>query len=162
MSRANRTGRSKGSGRFLALHHFMLDSPAWASLSPQERAVYLALAQLYDGKNNGFLGLGVRRAGELANVHKDTAGRCLIVLTERGFIECTTPGSFNTNGRRATEWRLTAYNCDRSHQPASKAFLRWRPNSRCTSENPGANVLKQGTQSRDEPACVPPIRTGTR
>ena len=127
MSRVNATGRSKGGGRFVQLHHFMMRTAAWQSLPPPDRAIYLEIAMLFDGTNNGRLALGVRRAAELVNVNKDTAARCFQRLQDRGFIECAQPGGFTMKLRHATEWRLTQHRCDRTHQPPTKAFLRWAP-----------------------------------
>ncbi len=127
MTKADKKGRSKGGGAFLQLHHFMLQSQAWRSLTPADRAVYTVIATLYNGANNGRLGLGARRAAELANISKNTAPACFRRLIERGFIECASPGGFNIKVRHQTEWRLTQYKCDATGALPSKAFMRWRP-----------------------------------
>lgn len=128
VARHNATGRSKAtSGHFVMVPHAMMETAAWRALSPQERAVYLEAARLYNGRNNGFLGLGARAAAKRANINKDTAARCLKRLEELGFLEPTQLGKFNMNSRRATEWRLTLFRCDRTQRPASKAFASWLP-----------------------------------
>lgn len=127
MARHDQRGRSKTGGRFLQLHHFLMESAAWRSLKPQDRAVYLEIAALYDGKNNGRLALGVREAAERCNINKDTAGVAFQRLQDRGFIECSVPGGFTRKVRHATEWRLTQYRCDRTATLPTKAFMKWRP-----------------------------------
>lgn len=127
MSRANKTGRSKGVGRFVQLPLFMLESVAWRDLSSQEQAAYLAVAMVYNGANNGCLAVSVRQVAERARVNKDTATKCVARLQALGFIECASPGGFSRKVRHAAEWRLTLYKCDRTNALPSKAFMKWRP-----------------------------------
>ena len=120
--------RKKSSqGHFTALHEFMQATPAWASLSPAERAVYVELARRYRGANNGELVLGVREAAAACNISKNTAGRAFAVLSERGFVEVVTPAGFSRKDRVATVWRLTIHRCDVTHQPPGRGFMRWKP-----------------------------------
>ena len=138
----NSKGRSKGDGRYLRITHFMMDTPAWRSLSPYERALYLEMAKIYNGSNNGYLGLGVRRAAELCNMSVNKATACCRVLVERGFIEIAQPSAFSRKDRTATEWRLTQYACDRTKCASTSAFQHWRPET----------SLVQGKPSRPKPA----------
>lgn len=127
MSRGhNRKGRSTNGGAFVQLHHFMLKTEAWRSLSAQARAVYIELAANFFGANNGFIALSVRQAAERCNISKNTAAICFETLQARGFIECVTPGGFSRKTRHAAEWRLTNYRCDKSGALPTKAFVRWR------------------------------------
>ncbi len=127
MSRANVKGRTKGSGPFVQLTHWMMSNEAWRSLRPAERCVLIAMRQCYNGANNGSIGLGARRAADLAGISKNTACKCFAVLVDRGFAECVTPGGFSTNGRRQTEWRLTDERCDLTGVKGSHAYTRWKP-----------------------------------
>ena len=127
MVRHNKKGRSKGGGRFVALHHFMLNTLAWQSLSPAERAVYVYLAKQYDGANNGTLLGPDRGIAENCNINRATAAKAKRILEERGFIELVTPGGFSRKVRHASEYRLTFYRCDVTEAAPSKAFLTWRP-----------------------------------
>jgi DNA-binding IclR family transcriptional regulator len=105
----------------------MLNSAAWASLSPQDRAVYVELRRRFNGRNNGRIGLSVREAAELCRMNRDTAAKSFRKLEETGFIEMVTPGGFTRKDRHSTEWRLTTDLCDVTGAAASKAFQRWRP-----------------------------------
>lgn len=127
MSKNNRKGRSKGEGRYLRLTHFLMGTPAWRTLNPYGRAAYIEIAALYDGSNNGFLAMGERRLADAMNVTEKTAAKAVKQLEERGFIEIAQKSGFNRKDRRATEFRLTDVPCDRSNQPPSKAFQKWRP-----------------------------------
>ena len=61
--RHNHKGRST-TERFVSLPHWMLQSPAWRSLSPVARGVFIELAAIYNGSNNGRLALSARDAAE--------------------------------------------------------------------------------------------------
>lgn len=118
-------GRSKSTGPFVKLDHWMMQSIAWRSLKPAERAVYIEVAKLYNGSNNGFLALSARSAAERCNINKDTAAAALRRLVELGFLEVVTGGSFHRKVRHAAEYRLTAYNCDKTGAKATKPFMKW-------------------------------------
>lgn len=127
MPRHNARGRSKSSGRFVQIHHFLMETRAWRDLNPAERTVYLEVAKLYDGANNGWLALSVRDAADRCNINKDTAGKCFHRLEKLGFLDLVTPGGFTRKVRHAAEWRLTQHRCDKSGAPPSKRFQSWRP-----------------------------------
>lgn len=120
-------GRSKGDGRFVRITHFMIETPAWRTLPVYERAAYLEIAQLYDGANNGYLTMGVRRLAERLNVSVNKASWCIQELIDRGFLEVAVSSGFSRKDRTATEFRLTQYSCDRTRKPPSKAFQIWVP-----------------------------------
>jgi hypothetical protein len=123
--RHNHKGRST-TERFVSLHHHMLRSPAWRSLSSVARCVFLELAAIYNGGNNGFIALSTRDAAKHVRCSKDTAARALVELTERGFIVCCSRGHFDRKSPHASEYRLTLYTCDRTGEKASKAFMHWQ------------------------------------
>lgn len=122
-----------------------MDTAAWRSLSAQDRAVYVEIARVYKGSNNGFLSRSVRQLSSLANINKDTVSRCLGRLVERGFLECATPGGFSRKTPHAAEWRLTVHRCDRTGTPPTKAFLDWRPEIQNAVRNEGPPVRAKGT-----------------
>lgn len=148
-ARHNKKGRSLGGGRFVQLHHYLLRSPAWRSLTPAARAIYVEVAMLYDGSNNGYLALAVRDAGERCRVNKDTAGRAFKELVQAGFLERAQAGGFAFKLRHATEWRLTNQKCDRTGALASKTFLKTIPrvgeSGTARSDIEGQAVPKKGT-----------------
>jgi hypothetical protein len=110
--------------RYVRLTHRMMQTKAWRTLDGNARAIYLALATLYHGSNNGRIGLSVRQAAEAIQVSKNTAARAMGVLQERGFIVAIEKGRFNLQ-RHATRWRLTEFKCDLTGQPASRDFETW-------------------------------------
>lgn len=142
-------GRSKGSGPFVQLHWFMLDSEAWRHLTPAARSVYLEVARAYRGSNNGFLGLSARTAAERCRINKDTACRALQELQDLGFIVCAMRGGFSRKVRHASEWRLTTEKCDRTGETATKAFMRWRPEP----------TPQRNSRSEKKAVAVPYLRT---
>ena len=107
------------------LYQWLLDSPAYLSLSCQARAVLLEIARGHDGMNNSRLGLSIRRASERCNIARGTAARAFVELQERGFIDCMTKGAFNLKAPHASEWRLTWWSCDVTGDLPSKKFMGW-------------------------------------
>ena len=95
----------------------MLRSHAWRILTPVARAVLIEVMAIYNGSNNGYLALSARTAAERANCSKDTAARAFRELCAKGFIELSIQGAFHRKDRHASEWRVTLYPCNRTHQP---------------------------------------------
>lgn len=107
------------------LYRWLLDSPAYLSLTCPARAVLVEIARAYDGSNNGRIGLSIRRASERCNIARGTAARAFIELQDRGFVECATKGGFNRKLPHASEWRLTFWSCDVTGDLTSNKFMRW-------------------------------------
>jgi hypothetical protein len=118
----DKTGRSTKE-RFVRLPHFMLQSSAWRSLCTVARSVFVELALIYNGSNNGRIAMSARTAGERVNCSKNTAGRALAELVQKGFIEVCSRGKFDRKTPHATEYRLTLHPCDRTNERASKRFM---------------------------------------
>jgi hypothetical protein len=139
----DRTGRSKKEARHVRLYYWMMQTAAWESLSGDQRAIYVEMAVRYNGSNNGRIHFSIREAAAAVHVSKDTAARALAALVERGFIVAMIRGGFNVKDKQAqaTEWRLTAFNCDITHALPSKDFTRWSPQNISRSHHEDANVL---------------------
>jgi hypothetical protein len=120
---AKRDRTHKGAERYVALHHYLLGSPAWLGLTVAARAVYVEVAKLYNGSNNGRLALSVRDATARCNIARDTASRAFRELVDAGFLEETRHGGLSRKTRIASEWRMTAYYCDLTGSMACKTFL---------------------------------------
>jgi DNA-binding transcriptional MocR family regulator len=122
-------GSKKWKGeRHVRLHLWLLESAAWRSLTPQARAVYVAIAQRYNGSNNGRIWLSVRDAAAECRISKNTIPRVFRELIDRGFIVRKTSGGFSRKVRHASEWLLTEYRDDVDNELPTKAFMRWREN----------------------------------
>jgi Helix-turn-helix domain len=118
--------------RFVQLHHDLLRSNAWHMLATHERCGYIELAQLYDGSNNGRLAMSARRLAELMPCNKDTASKILRSLEDAGLIEAVKIGHYakKEEERMASEYRLTHFRCDATHELPSKRYNprhRWQP-----------------------------------
>jgi hypothetical protein len=120
-----RARRHHDGPKFIQLFRYVLDSPAYASLSVWARAALVEVNRGYNGSNNGRIVLSVREIANRMNCHRDTAARALQDLISRGFIEPTTKRTFSVKFRRATEWRLNDRRCDATGKPQSQAFLKW-------------------------------------
>jgi len=122
--RRNRHGPS-----FVRMFHWMMETPAWRSLSGWAVAAYLDLAANYNGNNNGELFLSGRKFAEGRNCSRQTATRALAELVDKGFIEITRDSGFNMKDRKrqARQYRLTVFFCDLTKSSASRAFAKWKP-----------------------------------
>lgn len=148
-NRQNKKGRRKFGPSFVQLYQYMLISEAWLSLRPAARAVYIELHRLYNGSNNGRLGLSVRRAAGRCRISKDTANGAFDELIERGFIAVVTKSAFSLKTRLATEYRVTCFPCDVTGALPTKDFTRWRgANQKQTAvPNQTATVINQGQEA---------------
>ena len=138
--------RDKGE-RYVKLRFWLLNSPAWKSLPPAARALYIEMVKRYFGSNNGRIVMGVRDAKKLIGVSKDTAHMALRFLEDRGFVVCTKRGAFSHKTcRDASEWRLTEYDSDYPVQHATKEFMsRTEFKTRCQILGPSS------PKNRDRP-----------
>ena len=141
--RVDATGRSIGPTRFLKLDHWVLRTPAWRSLPPASRALYVEIAQRYNGSNNGQISMSVREAARLIHVAKDTATQSFHELELKGFIKRHVCGSFNWKLKQATTWILTEHAF--GDQLATKEFARWPPEKSEAGPDPGTRCPKRGT-----------------
>ena len=84
MSRSRRTSAPRRPGsvvvRHVRIHHWLMRSAAWQSLSCEGRAVLVELYALFDGSDNGRLFLSIREAASRVGVGKSTAA---IALAQR-------------------------------------------------------------------------------
>jgi hypothetical protein len=124
--RHNHKGRSTIE-RFVSLPYWMLQSPAWRSLSPVARSVFVELAAIYNGSNNGRLALSARDAAERVCCSKNTAARAFAELIQKGFVDLCSRGHFDRKTPHAAEYRLTLHPCDRSGERSSRRFMSWHP-----------------------------------
>jgi hypothetical protein len=110
--------------RYVRLTHRMMQTQAWQNLDGNARAVYLEVAMLYRGNNNGRIGFSARQARRAIPISRVTAFRALVALQDRGFIVAMTKGRFDRQ-RHTTEWRMTEFRCDVTGSPATRDFETW-------------------------------------
>ena len=124
MARTNSKGRSKGE-RFVQLHEWILNCPAYRGLSCYARCLHTELHRRFNGTNNGDIVMSVRQAAALLNCNKDTANNAFKELEAKGFIRPNQKGAFDHKARHATTWILA----EKAHngELATKDFMRWRP-----------------------------------
>ncbi len=120
----DKTGRSKSGDKHVRLHQWLMQSEAWKSLDPHERAVLIELYSFYNGNNNGHLFLSVRMAADRCNMGKDKAGKCFKALEEKGFIRRRADEPEDYSLREAHKWILTEF--DFRGRAATKDFMTWR------------------------------------
>ena len=121
--------REKSKFSFVQVFHWVMKTPAWQDLSLQARAVYVELKSLYNGSNNGRLGLGVRQAGKVTGMSISSANRFLRELEDHGFIVRQRESSFGQK-KLTIEWRLTELKNDVTLELATKDFRNWEPSDK--------------------------------
>lgn len=141
--KADSKGRSKNEGRFLKLEYYLLQSSAWKSLKSVRRAIYIELAQRFNGSNNGEISMSVREAAYGAHCSKDTASEAFHELEGKGFIKRNLCGSFDFKLRHATTWILTQH--PYKEQVPTKEFMKWKPEDLIISPKQRTTCPKKGT-----------------
>lgn len=137
----NAKGRSKTKGKFVMLLDYTTNCDAWRDLKPSAVAIYLVIAQRYNGANNGHIGLSVRDAARLAHVAPGTAQKALEALQEHGFIKCRKKGAFSVKNRQASEWELTCWS-SKTGKAATHDYRKWaRPKKQNTVSNRSADGI---------------------
>jgi DNA-binding HxlR family transcriptional regulator len=157
-NRQNKKGRSKGGERHIRVPFYLMNCPAWRSLRPVERAVYVEALAFYRGDNNGYIALGVRILSERLNISKDTASRALRQLEDHGFIETTYIGTFRRHEHRASEYRFTHLQCNRDHRRASHEFMQWQ---KSTNHGPTTGTVRSDHRDRRKKITAHGPTTGT-
>jgi hypothetical protein len=134
-ARRARRNRSHDGPNFIQLFRYVLDGPAYVSLSSPARSALIEVVRAYNGSNNGKIILSVRQLAERMGCAINTAMRALQELVDKGFIEPRVKGAFSVKFRRATEWRLNDRRCDATGVEQSQAFLRWHATQTATQNS---------------------------
>lgn len=125
----------------------VLNSPAWACLSPAGRNAYFALMMQKKATNNGDLSLPLSKSKHYGIKSPATLVRALRELRVLGFIAKTREGGFNRSGHRAvTLYRMTEYECyeqPKKHIAGYKATHDWRNIEKIAH---GKSLLKQAAE----------------
>lgn len=148
---ADRTGRSKKRGKFVALGDGLLTSEAWRSLSGSAIRYYIELRRRYNGINNGDLHLSLDEAKSVLRMGKATALKAQQELEKKGFIRKTKQGGFHQ--RLATTWALT----DESTAAAlpTHAYKNWKPESK--SSVPKQNRVRSRNRTDNVVQLAPSV-----
>jgi hypothetical protein len=108
--RRERKGRSKR--RLLQLWTNVKRSEAYHGLSVYGRCFLFELLDRYTGCNNGMIALGVRDAADALNCGQATAYRAMREVDDSRLASPMTLGVWR--GKKATEWRLAFYRCNKT------------------------------------------------
>ncbi len=158
--RHRRKNQGRSTSPFVMLHWHLLDSRGWHELSLHARGAYLELCRLYNGENNGRLGLSARRLASLVPCDKATASRALRELEDAGFIQTMRLGAFARKDRLASEYRLTNFTCDVTGDLPTRSWNRlpWRPSEgQSRSYRTGAKTAHSGSRTPSSVRSTPPV-----
>jgi len=154
-ARTKRRGKG-GGGRFLMLYNWFTACPAWRTLAPGPRVLYLELKTRFNGANNGALCLSHRQAAEALGVHRNTVGPWFRELAARGFITAVRAPCLGPAGIGETAlWALGEEAVD--GQPAAKGSMRWQPpeKQKPRTKNRTARHKKQDGPTKSEAETSP-------
>lgn len=123
MGKHDRTGRSKTEGRFAIVPESLTRTAAWRGLSGTAVKAWVDISLVFNGTNNGSLGISSRELGARIGVHFTTAAAALLELENAGFLRLTKASSFSQK-RLAAEYRLTHRRDDRNGEAATHDYKR--------------------------------------
>lgn len=144
MGKSNR----KSSGKHVQLPEWLQQQPAWRTMKPGPRALYIELKRLYCGRS-AVVKLSHKDAGDLLNVGRDTVAGYFKDLIERGFVVIAEGHHLGAEGKGVpNKYRLTEV--AHEGQKPTKDFTKWRPaeNLKPPLENPTPPVGKSNTPCR--------------
>ncbi len=157
MSRKPYKGGKRGRGRFVQLDEYMQKSPAWATMKPGPRALYIELKRRYNGRNNGKIFLSQRDAAKAINVHRNTVCHYFRELVERGFIRLVEPHALGPSGiGKASVWALEELPLD-GIGPGPKAFMRWPEKQKPRTKMRPPRHKKQDDEPENRDISVGPV-----
>lgn len=122
-TRIKNKGRDVKSRPFLQLYDCLTGSPAWRFLSGSAKGLFIDIARLYNGTNNGYITYANRTAQKHFKMSPCTVQKALNELTEKGFIEPVKKGVYKGN---ATEWRITCFKDDRTGAPPTNEWQQYQ------------------------------------
>jgi hypothetical protein len=93
---------------FVKLQRTLLRSTAWQAADAIERALYIDIADRYNGRNNGQISYSEYDGAKALRLHKRTIRRALYRLKKAGLLVRTKRGHFNikTGHSTTSEWYL--------------------------------------------------------
>ena len=112
MSLKHRRRQKRSGRRFIQLYMNVKRSVAYHDLSVYGRCALFEILERYTGINNGMIPLSVRELATALKCNKDTAANALRELDDSGLAHPLTSGTWR--GKRAVEWRLMFYCCDKT------------------------------------------------
>ncbi len=138
--------KRKSTEYFARIFERMMRTEAWQDLSGTEAKLYLEMVRRYRGNNNGAIVFGRRDAERCLGVGPHKAHAAFGGLQRRGFIAPVVKGAFSRK-LKATEWRLTEYDCNVTGEAATNDFLHWTPESGPKIQNAGAKTAPSRCQN---------------
>ena len=121
MAKSRRAARS--AQRYVQCHEYLMRSPGWRRLSSLGKCAWLEFGLVYNGGNNGRLGVSARWLAERLDISPTAAAKAIRDLVNCGFVDVVKSSDFGKK-KCAAEYRLTHLPCDATGAMPSKKFLR--------------------------------------
>jgi hypothetical protein len=106
MPSRERPGRRAGYSAFIGIPYAVADSPAFLTLEPIWRALYVDLRRQHNGRNNGDISAALGILSKYGWAHRSIF-KGLRILKQRGLIEKTRQGGIGVMNRITTLWAFT-------------------------------------------------------
>jgi hypothetical protein len=144
MSKPYKRGK-KGAGRHVQLPEWLQALPAWATMKPGPRALYIEVKRRFNGTNNGKIILSHRNAAAALASNRNTVGVWFNDLQERGFIYMTQAPHLGPSGiGKASVWALDEMPTH-DGKPARLASREWSQKQNPRTKNRTARPKKQAS-----------------
>jgi hypothetical protein len=154
--RPHRSGR-----RFLRLWTNVKRSAAYHGVSLGARATLIELLDKYTGANNGLIPMSVSDLVDRLGCSRESALRYLAELDDAGLAHPMRLGTWR--GRRATEWRLTFYRCDKTGELPRTQWDEARfPKAETEQRPPMSNAERQKRFREKRKTLTPTVRSGNQ
>jgi hypothetical protein len=101
--------RDQQNDRFVRLGHGMLKGNPWLSLSGNAKALYVGIAERYNGRNNGDIPFSRREASDYLKVGAHKAVAAFKELQEAGLITIKAKGWIRPDFQKAARWQINEY-----------------------------------------------------
>ena len=152
MAKVDATGRTKRKDdHHVRLYTWLTASEAWEHCSGNALKLLVYIASFDFGDNNGRINMSERRAAEGTRLDRKTIRKLFRELQDKGFIVCTSGGSFKAKRSPAAEWRLTWKAWPDRSQGPTHDYRHWRPSKKSRGEKFPINGGKIPHRDRKPP-----------
>ncbi len=162
MGKVDAKGRSKGD-HHVRLYDWLTGSDAWRDCSGGAIKLLIYIATFDRGDNNGGIYMSERTAAEGIAVTRKTARKLLNELRDKGFIVCTSQGSFKAKRSPASQWRLTFKPWPAMSKAPTNEWRRWSSSKKSRGEllpHDGPIItLPPFEEASDGPNITPSLET---
>jgi len=158
MAKVDAKGRSRGD-HHVRLYDWLTGSEAWRNCSGGAIKLLIYIATFDRGNNNGAIYMSERVAANGIGADRKTARKLLKELQDKGFIACTSEGSFKAKRSPAAQWRLTFKSWPAMSKGPTNEWRRWRTSKKSRGEilpHDGPIITHSPADEASDGPIIPP------